>query len=269
MRIIKSRGDGMQGIKLDRPITYVYSSLRAFEEGEHHITRICDEKVLLIVYEGVLRFSEDGVQKEVSAGEYYIQRDGILQGGEIASDSPKYLYVHFYSDWSDADEDVLPFFGKFESTYLAPLTEELGKLSIGNYTYTEKCAVFFSILTALYRANRELSTPELIAEYISAECFSGLTLDDICKKFNFSRNYIINLFKKEYGITPFEYMNSIKIKRAMYLLKTTSSSIENIAYESGYNNYSHFYRLFRRHTGMAPLEWRNTSMSRHQYKMFD
>jgi len=259
----------MLGIMLDRPITYVYSSLRAFEENEHHITRVCDESVLLLVYEGVLRFSENGVQKEVSAGEYYIQRNGILQGGELVSDSPRYLYVHFHAEYAEDSEDILPISGKFDYSSLSEMIESLGKLSIGNQTYTEKCAMFFSILSALYRSNREPSIPELIAEFISAECFFGITLDDICKKFNFSRNYIINIFKKEYGITPFEYMNGIKIKRAMYLLKTTSSSIENIAYESGYNNYSHFYRLFRRHTGMAPLEWRNTSLSRHQYKMFD
>lgn len=259
----------MQGIRLDRPITYVYSSLRAFDENEHHITRVCEENVLLLVYEGVLRFSETGVQKEIHAGEYYIQQKNLLQGGELESDSPKYLYVHFHAEWAEDGEDVLPLEGNFDHPALSELIEQLGKFSIGNYTYTEKCAAFFSILSALYHSNRELTTPELIAEYISAECFSGLTLDDICKKFSFSRNYVINLFKKEYGITPFEYMNGIKIKRAMYLLKTTSSSIENIAYESGYNNYSHFYRLFRRHTGMAPMDWRNTSLSRHQYKMFD
>jgi AraC-like DNA-binding protein len=42
----------------------------------------------------------------------------------------------------------------------------------------------------------------------------------------------------------------------MYLLQVTSSSIEEISGESGFNHYSHFYRLFVRRNGISPYEWR-------------
>ena len=64
------------------------------------------------------------------------------------------------------------------------------------------------------------------------------------------------MFKAEYGMTPFEYLNDIKIKRGMYLLGATSRSIDAIARECGFNNYSHFYRLFIRKNGVSPYEWR-------------
>ena len=67
---------------------------------------------------------------------------------------------------------------------------------------------------------------------------------------------MINLFKEEYGITPFEYINDLKIKKAMYLLEVTPKSIEEISSESGFNHYSHFYRLFMRKNGTSPYEWR-------------
>jgi transcriptional regulator GlxA family with amidase domain len=57
-------------------------------------------------------------------------------------------------------------------------------------------------------------------------------------------------------MTPFEYINDLKIRRAMYLLEVTSKSIEEIAIESGFNHYSHFYRLFMRKNGISPFEWR-------------
>ena len=52
----------MYGIDLNKNINYKYASLRFFNEGEHHIDRICGEDVLLLVFKGVLRFSEDGTE---------------------------------------------------------------------------------------------------------------------------------------------------------------------------------------------------------------
>ena len=45
-----------------------------------------------MVFEGVLRFRENGIPVEVHPGEYYIQRHGLLQEGKCESDSPKYFF---------------------------------------------------------------------------------------------------------------------------------------------------------------------------------
>ena len=103
---------------------------------------------------------------------------------------------------------------------------------------------------------REENLAHRIGAYIE-ENFLGITsLDDISKEFHYSKNHIINIFKREYGITPFEYINNVKIKRAMYLLEVTSRAIDDISVECGFNHYSHFYRLFLRNTGMSPYQWR-------------
>ena len=68
----------MEGINLERPITYKYASLRYFLEGEHHVSRLCRDDVLLLVFDGVLRFTEDGKPYEIHKGEYHIQRHGSL-----------------------------------------------------------------------------------------------------------------------------------------------------------------------------------------------
>ena len=56
---------------------YYFSSYRYFEEGERHVNRICNEDVLLIVFSGTLRFSENGIKKKIHAGEYYFQEKQI------------------------------------------------------------------------------------------------------------------------------------------------------------------------------------------------
>ena len=98
----------MYGIDLDKPILYKHSSLRFFAEHEWHIDRVCECDVLLLVFDGVLRFSEDGVMRELGAGEYYIQRRGGLQRGETESDMPRYLYIHFQAE--DHHTSLLPSF---------------------------------------------------------------------------------------------------------------------------------------------------------------
>lgn len=245
----------MPGIDMDKPIRYLYSSLRYFAENEHHVKRFCKEDVLLLVFDGILRFSENGEQREISAGEYYIQRKNMQHDGDIASDSPKYLFVHFLGNWNDNDT-TLAGHGYFDCADLKPLMDKLDRLCHGKAPYIEQTAVFFNILTHLYQTKKETTIADRIAEFIAQNHNSNLTLDMLCSQFHFSRNHIINIFKKEYHMTPFEYMNFLKIKQAGYLLEITSRPAEEIAYECGFHNYSHFYRLFCRIHNMAPSEWR-------------
>ena len=115
------------GINLNLPIEYVYSSLRQFSENEHHVKRICKENVLLLVFEGVLRFSEDGKEQEVRSGEYYIQHYNGFQDGIIASDKPRYLFVHFRAEW-DENDDRLAYRGTYSFNNMKNLIFELDKL---------------------------------------------------------------------------------------------------------------------------------------------
>ena len=246
----------MRGIDLNQPITYLRSSLRFFEENEHHITRYCKTEVLLLVYDGILRFSEDGKEYEIHPGQYHIQKKDRFQEGKIPSDSPKYLYVHFLADWSDADT-TLPYQGVFDYLTMQSLMEKLNHLSHNNGTLIEKSAIFFRILSKLYQTQTETTVANKIADFISEKLLDDLTLEMLSEEFNFSKNHIINIFKKEYKMTPFEYMNYLKIRRAKSLLEMTSRPVESICYECGFNNYSHFYKLFYRMNHISPTEWRN------------
>ena len=82
-------------------------------------------------------------------------------------------------------------------------------------------------------------------------------MEKIWKEGYFSKNYIINNFKKEFGVTPIQYINNLKLNHAKYLLEVTSDTLESISLKSGFNDYSHFYKLFYRETGLSPSIWRN------------
>ncbi len=246
----------MEGIDLQKSIAYKHSSFRYFEEEEHHVTRYSQDDILLLVFEGVLRFSEDGKEQEVCAGEYYIQRRCRYQDGKLASSAPKYLYVHFLGEWGEG-EKTLPRRGEFHYPTLAGLMEKMDEFSHQKRTYIEQSAVFYEILSALYTPQKEEGLGAQIAKFIDAEYLRITSLNDICEAFHYSKNHIVNLFKKELGLTPFAYIHEVKIKRAMYLLEVTSRSVEEIASACGFAEYSHFYRLFVRRNGISPSAWRN------------
>ena len=246
----------MRGINLNKPITFLHSSLRFFSENEHHITRFCKENVLVMVFEGVLRFTEDNICYEIHSGEYHIQKRNTFQKGEKASDSPKYLYVHFLSEWAD-DDTVLPFKGTFDYSKAKFLMKELDKLSHTESSLVQKSAIFFELLLLLKRNEKEASLVNKIADFICHENLSEISLEKICEEFHFSKNHIINTFKKEFGVTPIKYINDLKLKRAKYLLEVTSDTLESISLKSGFNDYSHFYKLFYRENGLSPSIWRN------------
>ncbi|MFD0712401.1 helix-turn-helix domain-containing protein [Paenibacillus sp. GCM10027626] len=66
-----------------------------------------------------------------------------------------------------------------------------------------------------------------------------------------SRNYIIVKFRKAFGMTPFEYMTSVRIERAKELAIQTNMSISEIATTVGYADVHTFGRMFKNNMGVS------------------
>ena len=248
----------MNKLDLNSPIFIKRASLRFFEKGEYHITRFSEDNVLLLVYDGVLRFTENGVPVEVKSGEYYIQKAGLHQSADRPSSSPKYLYVHFTGNWTDADG--LSRSGKFDYAHLSDLIFRIDTAAHRGHLYTELECLFLKLLLSL-NDNTQMSTiAKKLSNFIEDNIYKITSLSDICEEFHYSKNYVIRIFKREFGLSPFQYINNVKIERAMYLIETTSRPVGDIATECGYSDYPYFYKRFVEKTGASPVEWRK----RHQ-----
>ena len=66
-------------------------------------------------------------------------------------------------------------------------------------------------------------------------------------------------FKKITGCSPAQYLISLRMAHAMNLLDNTDDTVAQIALSVGYENTQYFHRLFLKHTGMTPSEYRNRS----------
>ncbi len=246
----------MKGINLEKPIKYNSASFRYFKMKEHHITRLCHDNVLLLVFKGVLRFNENGVDYEIAPGQYHIQKQNSLQAGPQASDAPEYLYVHFFGEECDNEKGVLGFWGDFDIEKLMPLMIKLDELAHSQSTYISQSAVFYEILSILSKQKTKKNTANKIAAYIDKNYNKNITLEDIKKEFLFTKNHIINLFKREYNITPFEYLKKVRLNNALRKIEATSDSLEEIAYSCGFNDYPYFYKVFKKELKISPEKWR-------------
>lgn len=137
-------------LNMDLLPQYEMSSFRCFEKEERHVTRICREDVLVMVFDGVLRFYENGHLVEVSKGQYYIQRKGLLQEGTVESDMPQYYYVHFKGAF-ESGKHMLSLYGEADISELYPLFQQLEFLQHAGAGAVELNGVFYHILSVLNR----------------------------------------------------------------------------------------------------------------------
>ncbi len=83
-------------------------------------------------------------------------------------------------------------------------------------------------------------------------------LDDIAKHATMSRSYLSTEFKAVTGISPYNYLLTIRIEKAVEALKTGNEKIITIAYECGFTNLTAFNKAFKRIVGMTPTELRKS-----------
>lgn len=72
-----------------------------------------------------------------------------------------------------------------------------------------------------------------------------------------SRHRIDQIFRAQYGVTPAQYRDSLRVRIAGEMLRQSALPLTEIAYSLGFESPSSFFTFFRKHTGQAPREYRN------------
>jgi len=112
-----------------------------------------------------------------------------------------------------------------------------------------------SSLSAELYANIYLTKRVIQAKYFIEKNFDHpITLDTICKEACLSKFYLIRSFKKLYGITPYQHLTFLRIKRAKELLQT-SLPITTVCYQLGFDSPTSFSGLFKKIAGKTPVEF--------------
>lgn len=89
--------------------------------------------------------------------------------------------------------------------------------------------------------------------------FTSLKIADLAARRFHSESIFRKKFSKRVGVSPKQYIISVRLNEAKRLLSHTDKPVEFIASEVGFTSSSRFYELFIKHVGKTPLEWRNES----------
>lgn len=96
-----------------------------------------------------------------------------------------------------------------------------------------------------------------ITDYLRSALGEPLTLENTANKFGLSVRSLTRLFQNRLHISFIQYLKMLRIIRAMELLKDTTLSISEIAYEVGYSGISLFSNNFMQLTNMRPTQFRS------------
>ena len=100
-----------------------------------------------------------------------------------------------------------------------------------------------------------------ITNYISKHVLdNNFSVKSMATEFDVSVSNLSHFFKKNTGVTISNYITSIKLERAKYILLNSDKTIEDIAKSLGYSNATVFIEMFKKNTGESPGNYRKTQI---------
>lgn len=95
-----------------------------------------------------------------------------------------------------------------------------------------------------------------VEQYINTHFTEDITLELLSEKAYMNKFYLVHAFKQYKGVSPINYLISLRIKHAKELLETTNYSIAQISASSGFSSQSYFSQVFKKVTKKTPNEYR-------------
>lgn len=113
----------------------------------------------------------------------------------------------------------------------------------------------FTIFTG--QKNHEDEEIKAVQTYMENNLSEKINMKDLAAEFSIDRRNFDRRFKKATMNTPAEYLQRIKIEAAKKSLETTRKNVNEVMYEIGYNDTKAFRVVFKKITGLSPVDYRN------------
>ena len=181
--------------------------------------------------------------------------------------SIKYIYVE---QNLSKKISVLENAGSTKAAALMQMIIEEIQLRQANYRYTVSTLAFNLVLffdrldnenIKFQNNSRETSDyTRKIISYIELHYMEDIGGKDFARACNLSETHMRRIFIESANITPSEYLNLVRIKKACEMLAKEKCSIEKVSNSVGYPVISTFMRNFKKITGISPNAWRRKAL---------
>ena len=187
-------------------------------------------------------------------------------------DNPEVFWIHFTgSDVKNIlayhgislDEHV--FYCGVLPDYKALFRKIIQELQLCRYGYEDYIASLFNdILLLVDRQQHEQKKTtgnvqeqiERAAAYFNENYNTKISIDDYAESLHISTNWFIHNFKQYAGMSPAQYILSLRMVNAQSLLERTTYNIKEISEIVGYENPLYFSRVFKKEIGKSPAQYR-------------
>lgn len=120
--------------------------------------------------------------------------------------------------------------------------------------------VLLSLLTEAKGENAEADHPILdipkLTDFLQNNFQRQIYLEELAQLASMSNATLMRHFRASLGMTPMEYLCTLRLKHAAELLLNTGMSIKEVCDSSGFLTEAYFYRVFKKHYGVSPAEFR-------------
>jgi len=138
------------------------------------------------------------------------------------------------------------------------LEEQMNSLLVYHLQQHRRIAEMVNDLPPVRKATRiELYKRLSRAMDVLRSGFCGeISLDQLATEASLSKFHFLRLFRKAYGLSPYQYIQQLRIEKARALLAETVISITDLAGLLGFDNSQSFSRLFYQRVGLYPTQYR-------------
>lgn len=105
----------------------------------------------------------------------------------------------------------------------------------------------------LQKANGDI---QIVCEYLENNYMKNITLNELSNLIRLNKYYLIRSFTKQKGISPYCYLEAVRIGRAKKLLEQGISPMD-VAFQTGFTDQSHFTNFFKKLIGLTPKQYMN------------
>ena len=227
---------------------------------------------ILYVANGKTHFWFDGREEIVSTGHMVLYKpEEIQKYVYYLEDNPEVFWIHFtgrdvknilaYHGIS-LDEHV--FYCGVLPDYKALFRKIIQELQLCRYGYEDYIvSLFKDILLLVDRQQHEQKKTtgnvqeqiERAAAYFNENYNTKISIDDYAESLHISTNGFIHNFKQYAGMSPAQYILSLRMVNAQSLLERTTYNIKEISEIVGYENPLYFSRVFKKEIGKSPAQY--------------
>lgn len=150
--------------------------------------------------------------------------------------------------------------------YLRPLHDLIMNGS-SEFRKEENLLLMLSLLIQRYAQSFEHEAPEhsnaieTACAFMETHYAQHICLEEICCEAGLSRSSLLRAFTKAKGVTPYRYLENVRIGKAKKLLEQGHPPLE-VALHTGFSDQSHFTNYFSRFIGLSPGAYREIFVNR-------